>query len=317
MQRGSLFVICLLATLAAGRSPPDYSERWKVEYLENVLDEALKYLEKQQEDGKELIKTLKMANFGDAVIQNDDPKPSGSRSPKKSEAGSDYSDNPIQSGGLNNADLMEKFSKFKPTRTKEGGLHMKLAQKPGEETVYKFNVNELRQLARTAHQEDSPPKKSAGFLRPPTGAGKLPGTLPGSIQGEQGPERVGQGHTIFRQALLPNYKEEEIPISNDYGLYGGDQAKNPSSYDDYSPNADYDEDDSNNYPGSDYSDGGQNNEASGLLEKFSKFKPTRTKDGVLHMKLAQKPGEETVYKFNVNELRQLAKTAHQVDARRR
>ena len=39
--------------------------------------------------------------------------------------------------------------------------------------------------------------------------------------------------------------------------------------------------------------------------------------GVLHMKLAQKPGEETVYKFNVNELRQLAKTAHQVDTKRR
>jgi len=316
MQRGSLFVICMLASLAACRSPPDYPvdpmpTEAKVKYLENVLDVALKYLEKQQEDGKELIKTLKLAN-SDSVNRNE-----AEPSEVKNEAGSDYSDDPIQSGGLNNADLMEKFSKFKPTRTKEGGLHMKLAQKPGEETVYKFNVNELRQLAKTAHQEDSPPKKSAGFLRPPTGAGKLPGTLPGSIQGEQGPERVGQGHTIFRQALLPNYKEEEIPISNDYGLYGGDQAKNPSSYDDYSPNADYDEDDNNNYPGSDYSDGGQNNEASGLLEKFSKFKPTRTKDGVLHMKLAQKPGEETVYKFNVNELRQLAKTAHQVDARRR
>ena len=35
------------------------------------------------------------------------------------------------------------------------------------------------------------------------------------------------------------------------------------------------------------------------------------------MKLAQKPGEETVYKFKVNELRELAKTAHQVNARRR
>ena len=35
------------------------------------------------------------------------------------------------------------------------------------------------------------------------------------------------------------------------------------------------------------------------------------------MKLAQKPGEETVYKFNVNELRELAKTAHQADARRK
>merc|ERR1719234_2045312 len=199
---------------------------------------------------------------------------------------------------------------------------MKLAQKPGQEAVYKFNVNELRgtamlsklrQLAKTAHQEDAPPKKSAaGFLRPSTGAGKLPGTLPGSIQGEQGPHRVGQGNTAFRrQAQLPNY--------NDYGAYGGNQAKNPSSYNDYSPNAAYDEDDNNYEAGNDYSDDGeQNNEASGgLMEKFSKFKPTRTKDGVLHMKLKQKPGEVTVYKFNVNELRQLAKTAHQVDAKRR
>ena len=113
-----------------------------------------------------------------------------------------------------------------------------------------------------------------------------------------------QGHTVFRQALLPNYREEEFPISNDYGLYGGDQAKTPSSYDYYSQNgrtgntgtAAYDEDD-NNYPGNDYSNdysddygndysddpiqsGGLKNEASGsLLEKFSKYKPTRTKDG--------------------------------------
>merc|ERR1719234_782811 len=132
---------------------------------------------------------------------------------------------------------------------------MKLAQKPGQEAVYKFNVNELRgtamlsklrQLAKTAHQEDFPPKKSAaGFLRPSTGAGKLPGTLPGSIQSPIGPNRVGQGRTNFRRAQLPNY--------NDYGSYGGgNQAKNPSSYNDYSPNAAYDD---NNYEtGTDYSD---------------------------------------------------------------
>ena len=79
---------------------------------------------------------------------------------------------------------------------------MKLAQKPGEETVYKFNVNELRELAKTAHQVDaqneegtdynevqqlaktaktqegSPPRKPAtnrGFLRPTTGAGTVQG----------------------------------------------------------------------------------------------------------------------------------------------
>jgi len=283
MQRGSLFVICLLASLAA------------CDEIEDVVGEALKYLEKQQEDGGKLIKALKswQASSG-----------------KPQEGGSDYNDEPIQSGGLNNDDLMEKFSKFKPTRTKDGGLHMKLAQKPGGEAVYKFNVNELRQLAKTAHQEDSPPKKAAaGFLRPPTGAG----TLPGSIQGNSpiGSDRVGQGRTNFRQAQLPNY--------NDYGSYGGNQAKNPSSYNDYSPNAAYDQDDNNYEAGNDYSDDeGQNNETSGgLMEKFKKFKPTRTKDGVLHMKLAQKPGEETVYKFNVNELRQLAKTAHQVDTKRR
>merc|ERR1719167_859503 len=134
---------------------------------------------------------------------------------------------------------------------------MKLAQKPGEEAVYKFKVDDLRQLAKTAHQEDSPPPRKQGFLR--TGAGSIKS------------EAVGQ-------TLLPNYKEVEYPISNDYGLYGGNQAKNPPLYGDYSQNGRevaYD----NNYPGNDYSDSVQNNnEASGsLLEKYSKFKPTRTK----------------------------------------
>jgi len=280
----------------------------KLDYLARTVDKTLKFFKKQQEAEKELIKMLE--NAEDALKVDGDPT-------KKQDAGTDYSDDPIQSRGLNNGasgGLMEKFSKFKPTRTKDGSLHMKLAQKPGQEdTVYKFKVDELRQLAKTAHQEDSPPPRKPGFLR--TGAG--------SINREQGSQAVGQGHTIqghtiFRQALLPNYKEEEIPISDDYGLYDGDQAKNPSSYNDYSQNGRevaYDD----NYPGSDYSDSVQNNnEASGsLLEKYSKFKPTRTKDGVLHMKLAQKPGEETVYKFKVNELRELAKTAHQVDARQR
>merc|ERR1711974_477016 len=266
--------------------------------------------ERQQRVQEELIEFLK-------DVQDFD-KPVESPTPRKLEAGSDYSEDPIQNGGVKNNEasggLMQKFSKFKPTRTKDGSLHMKLAQKPGQEdTVYKFKVDELRQLAKTAHQEDSPPPRKPGFLR--TGAG--------STNREQGSQAVGQGHTIqghtiFRQALLPNYKEEEIPISDDYGLYDGDQAKNPSPYNDYSQNGRevaYDD----NYPGSDYSDSVQNNnEASGsLLEKYSKFKPTRTKDGVLHMKLAQKPGEETVYKFKVNELRELAKTAHQVDARQR
>ena len=66
---------------------------------------------------------------------------------------------------------------------------------------------------------------------------------------------------MFRQALLPNTQAGQIPISNDYGLYDGDQAKTPSSYDDYSQSgrtAAYGEDD-NNYPGNDYSDDNGNN----------------------------------------------------------
>jgi len=298
MQRGALLVICLLASFVAGDEMPLSPTEEKLDYLARTVDKALKFFKKQQEAEKELIKMLESAE--DALKADGDPT-------KKQNAGTDYSDDPIQSGGLNNGasgGLMEKFSKFKPTRTKDGSLHMKLAQKPGEEAVYKFKVDDLRQLAKTAHQEDSPPPRKQGFLR--TGAGSIKS------------EAVGQGHTIFQQTLLPNYKEVEYPISNDYGLYGGNQAKNPPSYSDYSQNGRevaYDD----NYPGSDYSDSVQNNnEASGsLLEKYSKFKPTRTKDGVLHMKLAQKPGEETVYKFKVNELRELAKTAHQVNARRR
>ena len=66
---------------------------------------------------------------------------------------------------------------------------MKLAQKPGEETVYKFNVNELRQLAKTAHQEDSPQIKP-GSLR--TGAG--------SMNREQG--SVGQGDRVAKSICV-------------------------------------------------------------------------------------------------------------------
>ena len=85
---------------------------------------------------------------------------------------------------------------------------MKLAQKPGGEAVYKFKMDELKQLAKNAHQEDSPPPT------PP-------------------------------------------PPGNDYSNdYGNDYSDDPTQ------------------------SGGQKNEASGsLLEKFSKYKPTRTKDG--------------------------------------
>ena len=44
--------------------------------------------------------------------------------PRKLEAGNDYTDDPIESGGLDNEAsrrLMDKFSKFKPTRAKDGG----------------------------------------------------------------------------------------------------------------------------------------------------------------------------------------------------
>jgi len=348
MQRCTLLVICLLAPFAACESQPMKAKpRWehpkgsRMDVLEHALDVALKFLEKELDlaqdridMGIELVEFLKSAQ---EYKPEPEPEPVGEQEPEP-ESGNDYSDDPIQSGGLNNeasqsGSLMQKFSRFKPTRTKDGALHMKLAQKPGEESVYKFKMDEPKQLAKNANQEDSPP--------PRTGDGSIKREQPLSQPGSVNPGHVIQDHTIFRQSILPNFQAGRIPISNDYGLYGGGQAKTPSSYGDYSQSgrgdtgtAAYEEVD-NNYPGNDYSNdysddygndysddpiqsGGLKNEASGsLLEKFSKFKPTRTKDGVLHMKLAQKPGEESVYKFKVDELRQLAKTAHQVDARRR
>ena len=101
---------------------------------------------------------------------------------------------------------------------------------------------------------------------------------------------------MFRQALLPNTQAGQIPISNDYGLYDGDQAKTPSSYDDYSQSgrtAAYGEDD-NNYPGNDYSDDNGNDysddpiqsgklaeksSSGSVMEKFKKYSPTKTSDG--------------------------------------
>ena len=35
------------------------------------------------------------------------------------------------------------------------GLRMKLPGQPGQATHYKFNVNELRELAKSAHQVDA------------------------------------------------------------------------------------------------------------------------------------------------------------------
>ena len=76
-----------------------------------------------------------------------------------------------QSNGESNiagSELMKKFAKFNPQKTNYGecdkiisiihglffvpGLVMKLPGRPGVATEYKFNVNELRQLAKTAHQ---------------------------------------------------------------------------------------------------------------------------------------------------------------------
>ena len=76
-----------------------------------------------------------------------------------------------QSNGESNiagSELMKKFAKFNPQKTNYGewdkiiiiihglffvpGLVMKLPGRPGVATEYKFNVDELRQLAKTAHQ---------------------------------------------------------------------------------------------------------------------------------------------------------------------
>jgi len=210
---------------------------------------------------------------------------------RRVEVGKDYSDEPEAASGS----LMEKFSKFRPTRTNDGVLHMNLAQKPGEESVYKFNVNELRELAKTAKtQEDSPPKNSGNDYS----------------QNEKGTDYNGKDYNYHdysaaprgsSSGLKPQSPQREVEAGNDYS----DEPKKSEPEPEPEPESS--------------KSGEENKEAASgeLLEKFSKFKPTRTKDGVLHMKLAQKPGEESVYKFNVNELRKLAKTAHQVDSRRK
>merc|ERR1712179_636600 len=157
---------------------------------------------------------------------------------------------------------------------------------PGEESVYKFNVNELRELAKTAKTQKSD-----------------------YSQNEKGTDYYDDYNNNYHDYsaaprgspswLRPQPPQRRVEVGNDYS----DEPKK-----------------SEPEPEPESSKSGEENKeaASGeLLEKFSKFKPTRTQDGVLHMKLAQKPGEESVYKFNVNELRKLAKTAHQVDSRRK
>merc|ERR1719500_740143 len=128
----------------------------------------------------------------DSTIQHNEAKA------KKVESGKDYSDGPIQSGGLAN-EASRRLLK-KATKTKDGALHMNLPLKPGQEdTVYKFKVDDLRQqLAKTA-QDSPPPRKLPGSLR--TGAGSMRGPPikppigAGSVNRNQG-SVGGQDHTI-------------------------------------------------------------------------------------------------------------------------
>ena len=94
---------------------------------------------------------------------------------------------------------------------------MKLKLKPGQEdTVYKFKVDDLKQLAKTAPQEDSPPpRKLPGSLRtgagsinrPRTGAGSMGGPPikppigAGSINRNHG-SVGGQGHRVAKSSCV-------------------------------------------------------------------------------------------------------------------
>ena len=123
---------------------------------------------------------------------------------------------------------------------------MKLAQKPGEETVYKFNVNELRELAKTAKtQEDSPPKKSGNDYS----------------QNEGGTD-YNENNYIY-----PRNDYSAAPRGSSPGLSPQPLQRRVEVGNDYSdePNK----------------SGGQDSEAASgsLMEKFSQFKPTRTNDG--------------------------------------
>ena len=72
---------------------------------------------------------------------------------------------------------------------------MKLAQKPGEEAVYKFKMDELKQLAKNAHQEDSPPPRKPSSLR--TGAGSIKREQPLSQPGS-----VNPGHRVAKSVCV-------------------------------------------------------------------------------------------------------------------
>ena len=127
---------------------------------------------------------------------------------------------------------------------------MKLAQKPGEETVYKFNVNELRELAKTAKtQEDSPTRKSGNDYS----------------QNEKGTDYNGKDYNYHDYSAAPvtQSPQREVEAGNDYS----DEPKKSEPEPEPEPESS--------------KSGEENKEAASgeLLEKFSKFKPTRTKDG--------------------------------------
>ena len=121
---------------------------------------------------------------------------------------------------------------------------MKLAQKPGEESVYKFNVNELRELAKT--QGGSPLRKLGKDYSQNEG---------GTDYNDNNYNYPGNDYSAAPRGspswLRPQPPQRRVEVGNDYS----DEPSNS---------------------------GGQNNEAASgsLMEKFSKFKPTRTNDGI-------------------------------------
>ena len=136
---------------------------------------------------------------------------------------------------------------------------MKLAQKPGMESVYKFNVNKLRELAN-----ESVYKSNVNAMREMA-----------STQGGSPLRKLGKDYSQNEGGTDYNDNNYNYP-GNDYSAA---PRGSPSWLRPQPPQRRVE-------VGNDYSDepsksGGQNNEAASgkLLEKFSKLKPTRTKDG--------------------------------------
>ena len=120
---------------------------------------------------------------------------------------------------------------------------MKLAQKPGEESVYKFNVNELRELAKTAKTQKSDYSQNE--------------------KGTDYYDDYNNNYHDYSAAPVTQSPQREVEAGNDYS----DEPKKSEPEPEPEPESS--------------KSGEENKEAASgeLLEKFSKFKPTRTKDG--------------------------------------